>query len=165
MLLIVVTGCEPSDPVSLAFGYRPVYSPGDTSIGIEEPRSVKAPGKIYLYGDYLLVNEVSQGIHFFDNEDPSHPIALSFLRIPGNTELAIRNNILYANHMGNIVALTLGEENSVQTLASLELHGDVGGSGILPPKGYYFECINPNRGVVVNWVMTERKNMDCYAIR
>lgn len=164
-MLIVIMGCQPDEPVTTPFGYLPVYSTGDLSIGVEEPRTIKQPGKIYLYGKYLLVNEVRKGIHFFDNEDPSHPIALSFLRIPGNTEMAVRNNILYANHMGKIVALTIGGENSAQTLSSLDLRGDVVSDGILPPKGYYFECIDPNKGVVIDWVMTERKNMDCYAIR
>jgi hypothetical protein len=162
VLLITSAGCfQRDEPVSLSLGYKPVYSTDDPNIALESPREVREPGKISIYGKYLLVNEVNKGIHFFDNEDPSQPIALSFLKIPGNTEMAIRNDVLYANHLGNIVALTLLEDE-VQTLASLPLHNT--GDRLLPPEGYYFECIDPKRGAVVNWVMTERKNMDCYAI-
>ena len=150
------------DPVSHWMGYKPVYSDGDPSIAQEAPRDVEDPGKIYVYGKYLLVNEINKGIHVFDNEDPSQPIAISFLRIAGNTEMAVRENVLYANHLGNIVALSVDEEGELQILSSLELTTE---AGVLPPKGFYFECIDPTKGMVVNWVAVERKNMDCYAIQ
>jgi hypothetical protein len=149
-------------PISTSIGYKPVYSTQSTAITWEEPRELHHPGKIYEYGKYLLINEVNEGIHFFDNEDPAQPIAIQFLRIPGNTEMAIRNDVLYVNHMGNIVALAMGEKNSIVIQGTLPLAS--GNGAVLPPKGYYFECIEPENGTVINWVMTERKNMNCYAI-
>ena len=77
--------------------------------------------------------------------------------------MAIRNNILNANYMGNIVALKLNEDESIATLTSVELNNT--SSEVLPPKVYYFECIDKTRGVVVNPVMVERENMGYYAIR
>ena len=77
--------------------------------------------------------------------------------------MAIRNNILYANHVGNIVAIDLKDLNTIETVGSLPLQTSNG--GVLPPKGYYFECIDSEKGVVLNWVMVERQNMDCYAMR
>jgi hypothetical protein len=65
--------------------------------------------------------------------------------------------------VGNIVAIDLKDLNSIETLASLPLQTSSG--GVLPPKGYYFECIDSEKGVVLNWVLVERQNMDCYAVR
>ena len=151
-------------PVSQTVGYRPVYaSASEAGISVRDPRSVNNPGKIYRYGNYLLVNEAGEGIHVFGNEDPSSPEPLAFIRIPGNTEMAIKDDVLYANHLGNIVALDFSDLNAIEQVGSLPLQSS--SNGILPPKGFYFECIDPSKGIVLNWVMTDKNNMDCYALR
>lgn len=164
--VLLFSGCEPveEEAVSEAFGFKPVYGSQESiAIALSDPAPVNEPGKIYEYGHHLFVNEINKGIHIFDNSNPSVPRPLAFLKIYGNTEMAIRSNVLYANHLGSIVAIDLKDLNTIETLASLPLQAsDV---GVLPPKGYYFECIDPEKGVVLNWVQVERQNMDCYAIR
>ena len=61
-------------------------------------QKIESPGKIYIYKDYLLINEPSKGIHIFDNKNPANPINLSFIPIEGNVDLAINSNILYADN-------------------------------------------------------------------
>lgn len=166
VVLLLISGCDPAEeePVSEVFGYKPVYGSQESlAITLSDPIPVNEPGKIYEYGQYLFVNEVNKGIHVFNNSNPSVPMPVAFLRIYGNTEMAIRNNVLYANHVGSIVAIDLKDLNSIETLASLPLQTSEG--GVLPPKGFYFECIDAEKGIVLNWVQVERQNMDCYAIR
>jgi hypothetical protein len=166
MAILFFSGCEPfeDNAISQTVGYKPVYGSQESlAITLSDPLPVTDPGKIYEYGQYLFVNEKTKGIHVFNNSDPSLPLPVAFLKIHGNTEMAIRNNILYANHVGNIVAIDLKDLNSIETLASLPLQTSSG--GVLPPKGYYFECIDSEKGVVLNWVLVERQNMDCYAVR
>ena len=165
-VIFLFSGCEPveEEAVSEAFGYKPVYGSQESlAITLSDPTPVNEPGKIYEYEGHLFVNEINKGIHIFDNSNPSVPLPVAFLKIHGNTEMAISNNILYANHLGSIVAIDLKDLNSIETLASLPLQTSDG--GVLPPKGYYFECIDAQKGVVLNWVQVERQNMDCYAIR
>lgn len=73
----------------------------------ESPRALKNPGKIYVYGDYLLVNELNEGIHIINNKDPRNPINLSFVNIPGNVDMAVRNNTLYADRFIDLIALNI----------------------------------------------------------
>jgi hypothetical protein len=40
------------------------------TITIAPPQELENPGKIYLYGDYLLINEPTKGIHILDNTNP-----------------------------------------------------------------------------------------------
>jgi hypothetical protein len=155
---------DPEFAVSETTGFKPVYTTAENmAIAIQDPQGVQAPGKIYEYGQYLFVNEITKGIHVYDNSDPSDPIPVAFIKIPGNTEMAIRDSILYANHLGNIAAIRLKDVHTIEEVASLPLQGS--SAGVLPPKGYYFECIDPAKGLVLNWVSTERNNMDCYALR
>src|SRR5687768_7244517 len=80
--------------------YEPVYtslSEIRSSIAVDEPRPITGVGKIYFKDGYLFVNEPGMGIHVIDNHDPEHPLPKHFITIPGNSDMAIRNNILYAD--------------------------------------------------------------------
>src|SRR5688500_9918150 len=90
--------------------YAPVYGDREmSSIQWTGARGVKNPGKIYVYGDYLLVNEINEGIHVFDNSDPADPIAVGFIQMLGNTDMAIKDNNLYADYMGDIAAVAIND--------------------------------------------------------
>jgi hypothetical protein len=167
LLLILLTGCftdpesGPSQPVT---GYQPVYGPQtDTEILMTETRTVEDPGKIYVYGEYLLVNEKKKGIHVFSNSNPSEPVNLGFLQLLGNTDMAIKDGVLYADHVGQVVALTLNNFTNVIEKDRLPLRNwDL---GLPPPPGFYFECVNPDRGLVVGWKQTILTNAQCYALQ
>ncbi len=73
----------------------------------EEPRELEEPGKIYFYNDLILINEIRKGIHWIDNTDPNNPIPLGFLPIPGNHDMAIQNDILYADGYTDLLLIDI----------------------------------------------------------
>ncbi|WP_353483769.1 hypothetical protein [Haliscomenobacter sp.] len=73
----------------------------------EAPRALKEPGKIYVYEGYLIINEHEEGLHIIDNRNPKSPVPISFLPIPGNIDLAVRNNILYADSWIDLVMINI----------------------------------------------------------
>jgi phosphoglycerate-specific signal transduction histidine kinase len=44
-----------------------------TQVKSESPRALERPGKMYIKGSYLFVNEIKEGIHIIDNSNPSSP--------------------------------------------------------------------------------------------
>jgi hypothetical protein len=143
-------------------GYRPVYGPQETKeITFLSPRTLKNPGKIYVYGPYLLINEKGEGIHVFNNADPSDPKPEGFIQLLGSTDMAIRNNILYADHMGNLVALQINSFADVENVGSLPLQN--WNLGLPPPRQSHFECVDPDKGLVIAWQKVLLQNPDCYA--
>lgn len=165
LMLLCLSGCwEPVDKWSetSSDGYVPVYAPAEMKqISFGTPRLVRNPGKIYTYGKLLLVNEKLQGIHVFNNENPVQPIALGFFNILGNSEMAIRDNILYADHGGNIVAISLNDLDNFAIRETLPLQN--WDKGVPPPRSSRFECVDPAKGVVVQWRYVENQILDCYA--
>jgi hypothetical protein len=143
-------------------GYRPIYGPTSLQkIELTESRAVTNPGKIYSYKKYLLVNELNEGIHLFDNLDPKNPKPIGFIRIVGNSDMAIKDDVLYADHMGNIVALRLNEFSQIEETGSLPLQQwDL---GLPPPRWSHFECVDPSKGLVVEWTNVTLKDPSCYA--
>jgi hypothetical protein len=147
---------------SVVEGYQPVYSSSDGGeIKFVASRPVTSPGKIYIYNEYLLINEINQGIHVYNNADPENPTSVGFIQLVGNSDMAVKNDVLYADHMGNIVALNIQDFNTLTKQASLPLQN--WNYGVPPPSGFYFECVQTEMGIVVNWKKTEIKNPSCYA--
>ena len=171
VLLISLFSCDP-DPVTFRtdgtaddnIGYRPVYGTQDyATVEWTTPQPITNPGKIYTYGKYLLVNEVKEGIHVYDNTNAEFPIVMGFLRILGNTDMAIKDDVLYADHMGNLVALTINDFTTLQEKGRLDLSN--WNLGVPPPRGFYFECVDSSKGLVVGWKKTEKQNLKCYAVQ
>jgi hypothetical protein len=83
-------------------------------IQASDARELRTPGKIYSKGNYLFINEVKEGIHVIDNTNPSSPKVVAFWAIPGNGDMAIRNNILYADSYTDLVALDISNPLAIK---------------------------------------------------
>lgn len=83
-------------------------------VSVEAARALTKPGKIYTKDGYLLINEVKEGIHIIDNRDPTAPKFVAFLRIPGNGDMAIRDNVLYADSYMDLVALDISDPRAIR---------------------------------------------------
>lgn len=133
------------------------------SVSSEQPRALTSPGKIYFKDQYLFVNEVSKGIHIIDNSDPSAPQNISFINIPGNVDIAIKGNILYADNYTDLVAINLNNITSGTVTNRL--------SAVFPyslpayDQSYPLAEVDESLGVVVGWKIEETteicKDADC----
>lgn len=92
------------------------------TIVIEPGQELENPGKIYIYGNYLLINEPQEGIHILDNTNPANPKNLNFIPIDGTVDLAINNNMLYAD---NYVDLLVFDISNIRSIKLVERVKDV----------------------------------------
>ncbi len=88
------------------------------SIGLEEPIDLCVGGGIYAYGDYIFMNRLNEGFHILDNSNPSNPINVKFLRIPGATQMAFVEGLMVANSYADLVTLEFTGLESVRMVAS-----------------------------------------------
>jgi hypothetical protein len=103
--------------------YVPEYMTLDelrSSVKSTQPEEISNPGKIYYKDGYLFVNEVSQGIHIIDNNDPENPQKVTFISIPGNKDLAIKGNILYADSYIDLVAIDIGNLSDIKEVYRMD---------------------------------------------
>ena len=80
----------------------------------DTPRGLHRPGKIYFYENYIFINEIREGVHIIDNNDPENPQEISFIPIPGNIDIAIRGNILYADNYTDLLAIDISNIQQVR---------------------------------------------------
>lgn len=88
-------------------------------VGLSQPVRIQKTGKIYIYKDYLFINEPNKGIHIYNNANPAAPVNLAFLQVPGNADLAIRNNILYADSYVDLLAFDISTIANIKQVKRL----------------------------------------------
>lgn len=134
----------------------PIYKSYDqmrTEVGSKETQPLKNPGKIYVFGSYILVNEFHKGIHVINNQDPYNPQNIGFLNIPGNVDISVKGNILYADSYTDLVAIDISDPKNIKETKRVK---DVLQYSV--PKydeRYPLAKIDETRGVIAGWEIKE----------
>lgn len=133
--------------------YEPVYLPFEelrASVEMQAPKEIKEAGKIYIIDKYLLINEPNEGIHIYDNADPSAPRNISFINIPGNVDMAVKGNILYADSHIDLVAFDISNPANIVQVGRVE--------NMFPAWTRSFatnQQIDPAKGIITGWKETQ----------
>jgi hypothetical protein len=90
------------------------------SVAITAPKNIEKTGKIYVYNNYIFVNDVNKGIHILDNTNPKSPKAIKYIKIPGNEDISVKNNYLYADSATDLVVFDISNINSISEVERLE---------------------------------------------
>lgn len=110
-----------------------------------------SPGKIYLRDHYIFINEKHKGIHIYDNSNPQAPVKVNFISIPGNIDMAIRGNYLYADSYVDLVVIDLSDLSNTQEVNRIENAFE----NFIPDLDYnmQYPCapVDLEKGVVVGW--------------
>ena len=108
------------------------------------------PGKIYFKEGYIFVNEEMKGIHIIDNKNPQNPKNIKFIEVPGNVDIAIKNNILYADSYVDLVAIDISDINNPK-----EVNRVKDAFPYMTPKpkdeNYRLASVDQEKGVVIDW--------------
>jgi hypothetical protein len=129
------------------------------AVALEGPREMSQIGRIYYKDGYLFINETGAGIHIIDNRAPANPTLLSFLKIPGNYDLAIRGNTLYADSYVDLVVFDISELTAIKEVNRIEkLFNNYTSMGYL---------VSSDLGVLTDWQKVESvtvQESDCGTI-
>lgn len=133
--------------------WNPVYKSLEeirADIAIEDARTLESPGKLYFYGDYVLINERNEGIHIIDNSDSANPQNISFIAIPGNVDMAVKDGFLYADNYIDLLTINISDPTTPQLVKRTE--------DVFPPQG-----IHPELGLIVAYEEAETTlEVDCF---
>lgn len=151
--------CPSKEETRFSRGYSGKYEPKimlredfEKSIEVLSPSKMENAGKIYLKDNLLFLGDTNKGFHIYDNSDPKNPVAVAFLSIPGATDLAIRDNIVYVNQAVDLVALSYDAATKKVTI-----HKRIRNTfpEMISPDGYYF--YPKENEVIIDWTLKEKK--------
>lgn len=153
LLLLIPFACEDKYEVEQKYSYfEPIYTTAAeirASVGVVAPQEIKEAGKIYIKDNWLFVNEVGKGIHVIDNSNPKAPVIKNFLNIPGNYDLAVKGNILYADSYIDLLAIDISDKSNIKIVKRLE--------GIFSVYNRMGSGIDPEKGIITSW--KEKENV------
>jgi hypothetical protein len=127
--------------------YRPVYKTTAevrANIKSNAAKEIKNPGKIFLQGNYIFLNELDQGVHVIDNSNPLSPKRVAFIDIPGNLDLAVKGNTLYADMYTDLITLDISNPLNVTVKKYNE--------GVFPARYYTGNFVNNTAAIIVDWI-------------
>lgn len=129
-----------------------------TSVEVLEPQNIDEAGKIYAYNDYIFVNDEFQGVHIIDNTNPESPTAIAFLKIPGNVDISIKNNYLYADSSVDLVVFDISNINDIQPIERLEDVFSIYDYQIpIEAQEVNWDDYNWSDHVIVGWTVTQEE--------
>jgi len=173
--IIAFSGC--SDSVTETLTYlinEPVFMSTESfrkSVVVShEPQPISNYGKMCFYEGYIYIAESEKGIHIVDNSDPSDPQNIGFIELLGNADLAIRNGMLYADALIDLVWFDISNPSSPRLEGRLE---NVFSKYMpLPPTDNeygidYYQCYDMygSKGVIVGWKVNQRTETITYENR
>ncbi len=127
--------------------YEPVYTSLEnirSEFGIEPAQNIEQAGKIYFRNGFMFINEFGKGVHIINNTNPANPVNVAFINIPGNFDIAVADNILYADSYLDLLAIDISDMNNPTIQTTVENVFDNYNS-----FGFY---VDAELGVVTEWV-------------
>jgi len=162
VIIFLLAGCMSKEDL-IVEGYKPIYVSYENiyQVSSGSPIAIVNPGKIYLYNNLVLINERGRGIHVIDNTTPSAPQKTHFINIPGNYDMAVKNNYLYADNASDLITLDINNLNSISITSRISNIYDIRKQMYPDFAGGYFECVDTTKGFVIGWYKTELINPKC----
>ena len=122
-IAFLLVACEketiPEETIQVAVPVTMTIADFRASVKITAPVEIEQSGKIYSYMNYILINDVNKGVMVVDNSN-YNPVKKNFLKIPGNTDIAIRDEVLYANSGRDLVTFDISDINNIKIMDRLE---------------------------------------------
>ncbi len=158
-LLIAITFGNCKDEVSTELRYManvPIYMTRDElKAGLKSApkNAISNPGKIYIKGKYLFINDIGKGIHVYDNSNPASPKPITYLNIPGNVDMAIKGNLMYVDNFTDLVTIDISDINNVKEVGRNK--DEFPNYNPSRDNRYPVAPIDKSKGVVVGWKVEE----------
>lgn len=146
-IVLMFTSCVKDKLTKTYTIYTPVYKTRQevlASVKNGPAQTVNTPGKIYLYDRYIFLNEFNKGVHIIDNSDPTAPKTKAFINIPGNIDIAVKGNILYADMFADLLTIDISDPLNSRLVKSIPK--------VFPERQYGLTFSPDTSKIIVDWV-------------
>lgn len=132
------------------------------SVDVSSAKAIQEAGKIYVYNNYIFVNDVT-GIHIIDNTNPRIPKKIKFITIPGNEDISVKDNYLFADSATDLVVFDISDMNMIKEVERLEDVFNVYDFQVpIEAEAFDYGKYNYEEDIIVGWTVKQerRKKVD-----
>ena len=134
-----------------------------SSVAITVPKNIEEVGKIYAYKNYIFVSDVNKGVHIIDNSNPALPKTIKYIKIPGNEDISVKDDFLYADSATDLVVFDISDINSISLVERLKDVFNIYDYNVpLEAEVVDYNKIDFENNIIVGWTVTteRRKKVD-----
>lgn len=158
VVAVLTTSCK-DEIVDIYTGHSPVYmsyADLENAVQIKSSEQVVHPGKLFFKDHVIFMNEYMKGIHVLDNTNPSSPQKIAFISIPGNVDISVINQTLYADSYTYLLVFDISNIHSIKLVNRVQ---DVFPYTV-PAYDRAYKAQRPDRtkGVVIGWELKELRD-------
>jgi hypothetical protein len=127
--------------------FTPVFKTSDevrAAIKSDNAEDISHPRKIYVLGNYIFVSEIGKGVHIIDNSNPASPVNKAFIHIPGNEDIAVKGNTLYADCFTDLMVIDISDPSNVSLKTYIP--------NMFPDRQYVFGYMVDTNTVITDWI-------------
>lgn len=167
-----LVSCDNDGPYEDYMVARPILMDAITfkaeAIAITDPVPIVSSGKIYAYKNYIFVSDVDKGFHIIDNQNPTSPQSIAFIKLEGNNDISIKDDKLYADSYGDLVIFDISNIDNIQLsgrVVNAIYNNSAWSVNIEYPQAdiYDYDNVDYDKDIIVGWeVNTERRPVSEY---
>ncbi len=159
--IIILTGCgypqepSPSSQRNFTSNYQPTLMSRqllENSVSIKNSSNIYQAGKIYLYKNYIFINEKYKGFHIIDNTNGSLPTKIGFIAIAGSLDMAIKNDVIYVDNSTDLVA---NNAKDINNIVETKRFRSTFPEPIAPDGGSYTKSNEEKEANITGWTLRE----------
>ncbi|MDD7885510.1 LVIVD repeat-containing protein [Flavivirga sp. 57AJ16] len=167
LLLITIWSCDKKDLnfelVQVAVPELMTKADFRSSVAITAPENIKEAGKIYAYKNYIFISDVKKGVHVIDNSNPELPKAIKFIKIPGNEDISVKDDFLYADSATDLVVFDISDIHSITLVERLnDVFSIYDYNMPMEAQAVDYGKVDLENNIIVGWTVTteRRKKID-----
>ena len=164
LVFVMALSCDKNDDadyefVQVATAQLMSKSAFRSSVEVTVPQTIKEAGKIYAYKDFIFISDANTGVHIIDNSNPQAPQAIKYLKVPGNEDVSVKDDFLYADSATDLVVFDLSDINNITLVERLEDVFDIYDYNIpVEAQVVDFDKFDFENDIIVGWTLkTERR--------
>ncbi|HUQ96464.1 MAG TPA: hypothetical protein VM010_02280 [Chitinophagaceae bacterium] len=160
--LVFASGCV-KDTVTQTYTYklfRPIVQTTAAvraNIKSNAAAAILQPGKLYIKDHFIFLNEVDKGVHIIDNSNPADPKNVAFINIPGNVDIAVKENTLYADLYTDLVAIDISNPRAAKVTKVV--------GNVFQDRFYGFYYGGDSDVLITDWVIKDTTVTEEYMAR
>ncbi|GAC1602138.1 MAG: hypothetical protein NVS3B8_13730 [Chitinophagaceae bacterium] len=147
-MLLLLSSCLKDNCRHTYQFFTPVYkklSEVRAAVQSNAAMPVSNTGKLYIKDIWIFLNEQGKGIHVIDNSNPAHPVKTAFINIPGNMDMSVKGNILYADLYCDLAAINISDPGHINVAKYL--------TNAFPEKSSNPAASNPDSiNIITGWI-------------
>jgi hypothetical protein len=159
VLSIFVMSCDNEDNSELVKFAVPTLKTladirNDVSVG--SARQTNSDGKIYVTDNYLFYIAQEEGVHVFNNTNPTTPVNIAFINLEGVHDISVKGNYLFADNFVDLLVFDISNIQNITLVRTVE--NVIAFSATYPEDAEYYDyTIWPNEGEIITGFTLENR--------